>query len=124
MEYPLFGRNAVRSRQGELRRDQQLTIRSERDGHTHVVQLIGELGVDTARAFEDELKRVEATEAREIIVDLSALKSINSDGLRAFIHANARSRRAGNRLMLVRGPDQVHKTFETTGLLPRLPFAD
>lgn len=119
----MFGRNLVQSRQGELRCAQQLTIHSERHGQTHVVELIGELDMQTARAFEDELKRVEATDAQEIIVDLSALKFINSDGLRAFIHANARSRRAGNRLMLVRGPDQVHKTFETSGLLPLLPFA-
>lgn len=80
--------------------------------------------MNTAQAFEDELKRVEGTDAREIIVDLSGLQSIGSDGLKTFIQANARSRRGGNRLMLVRGPDQVQKTFETTGLITRLPFAD
>jgi anti-anti-sigma factor len=103
---------------------QQLTIRSERDGHAHVVRLIGELDMHTAQAFEDELKRVEATAAREIIVDLSGLRFIGSDGLKVFIQANARSRRGGNRLMLMRGPDDVHKIFETAGLLTRLPFAD
>jgi len=113
LEYALFRRAA-----------QQLTIRSQRDGHAHVLQLIGELDMDTARAFEDELKRVEATTAREIIVDLSGLTFIGSDGLKVFIHANARSRLEGNRLTLVRGSDQVHETFETTGLLSRLPFVD
>ncbi|HEX8157092.1 MAG TPA: STAS domain-containing protein [Solirubrobacteraceae bacterium] len=106
------------------RAPQQLTIRSEREGHAHVVRLIGELDMDTAPAFDDELKRVEATAAREIVVDLSGLKFIGSDGLKVFIHANARARSGHHRLKLVRGSDQVDKTFETTGLLTRLPFAD
>jgi anti-sigma B factor antagonist len=113
LEYALFRRAA-----------QQLTIRSQRDGHAHVVQLTGELDMDTAQAFEDELERVEATTAREIIVDLSGLKFIGSDGLKVFIHASARSRRQGNRLKLVRGPDHVHEAFETSGLVSHLPFVD
>lgn len=103
---------------------QLLTIRSERDGHAHVVRLLGELDMYTAQAFENELKRVEATAAREIIVDLSGLTFIGSDGLKVFIQANARSRRGSNRLVLKRGPDDVHQIFETAGLLTRLPFAD
>ena len=88
-----------------------------------MVRLIGELDMNTAQAFENELKRVEATAAREIIVDLSGLEFIGSDGLKVFIHASARSRNGRHRLKLVRGSDQVDRTFETTGLLTRLPFA-
>ena len=65
---------------------------------------------------------MEASDAREIIVDLSGLTFIGSDGLKVFIHANARSRQSGNRLMLVRGSDEVQSTFEMSGLLSRLPF--
>jgi anti-anti-sigma factor len=120
----MFRQHAVHSREGDLVCiAEQLTIRSERDGHAHVVELVGELDVHSAKVFEDELKRVEATDAREIIVDLSGLTSIGYDGLKVFIHANARSRSEANRLRLVRGPDRVQKTFETTGLLSRLPFA-
>jgi len=120
----MFRQHDVHSREGDLLCiADQLTMCSERDGHTHVIQLVGELDVRTAEVFEDELKRVEGTDARKIIVDLSELRSIGYDGLKVFIHANARSRGNGNRLTLVRGPDNVHKTFETTGLLSRLPFA-
>jgi anti-anti-sigma factor len=119
----MFRQHAVHSREGDLLcLSEQLTIRSERDGHSHVVQLVGELDVHSAKAFEDELKRVESTDAREIVVDLSGLNSIGYDGLKVFIHANARSRSEGNRLRLMRGPDRVQQTFETTGLLSRLPF--
>jgi anti-anti-sigma factor len=102
----------------------QLTIRSERDGQAHVVQLVGELDIHTARSVDDELKRVEATDVQEIIVDLRGLDSIGADGLKTFIHASARSRCGGTRLRLLRGRDEVQKTFETAGLLSRLPFVD
>jgi anti-anti-sigma factor len=120
----MFRQHVVRSREGDLLcASEQLIVRSERDGHAHVVELIGELDMHTAAVFEDELKRVEGTDAQKIIVDLRGLKWIGSDGLKTFIHANARSRRDGNRLVLVRGADHVQKIFETTGLLSRLPFA-
>jgi anti-sigma B factor antagonist len=120
----MFRPHAVHPEEGELvRGPQRLAIRSERNGHAHVLHLIGELDMSTAKAFEDELKRVEATDATEIVVDLSGLKFIGSDGLKAFIHASARSRLGDNRLRLVRGPDAVQKTFETSGLVSRLPFA-
>ena len=121
----MFRPHAVQPQEGELiRSPQRLAIRSKRTGAVHVVQLIGELDMSTAQEFEDELKRVEATDATEIIVDLSGLKFIGSDGLKAFIHASARSRLGDNRLRLVRGPDAVQKTFETSGLVSRLPFAN
>lgn len=101
-----------------------LGIRSRRHGHAHVVQLIGELAMSSAEFAEDELKRVEATDAREIIVDLTGLRFIGCGALRVFVYADARSRRGGKRLVLVRGPDQVQRIFQRTGLLSQLPFAD
>ena len=127
----MFRQHAVHSQEGELLcgpdqlcGSQQLCIHSERVGRVHVVELIGELDMTTAQAFEDELKRVEATDAAEIVVDLSSLTFISADGLKAFIHAAARSRHGDNRLRIVRGPDDVQRTFETSGLASRLPFAD
>jgi anti-anti-sigma factor len=80
--------------------------------------------MDTAQAFEDELKRAEATAAHEVVVDLSGLDFIAADGLKVLIQANARSRGGGKQLVLVRGPQQVQATFEMTGLLSQLPFVD
>jgi anti-sigma B factor antagonist len=121
----MFRPHAVHPQEGELiRSPQRLAIRSKRTGAVHVVQLIGELDMSTAQEFENELKRVEATDVTEIVVDLSGLKFIGSDGLKAFIHASARSRLGDNRLRLVRGPDAVQRTFETSGLVSRLPFAN
>jgi anti-sigma B factor antagonist len=121
----MFRQHTVHSPEGDLLcAPRELVIRSQRDGDVHVVRLIGELDKDSAPRFEAELKRAEATDAQEIIVDLSGLTFIGSDGLKVLIHANARSRDGGNRLVLVRGSDEVQSTFEMSGLLSRLPFDD
>jgi anti-sigma B factor antagonist len=121
----MFRRQAVESREDEvLCARRQLTMRSERVGHVHVIELIGELDMESAPAFDSELKRVERGDAAKIVVDLGGLKFISSDGLKALIHAESRSRNRRYRLRLLRGSDQVQNTFETAGLISRLPFDD
>jgi anti-anti-sigma factor len=101
-----------------------LTIHSERTGRAHLLQPVGELIVDTVRQFEDELKRVEASDAPEICIDLSRVEWVDRSGLKLFIHASARWRERAGGLRLVRGPDAVQRAFRTSGLESRLPFAD
>ena len=105
-------------------RTERLTILSQRDGRAHVLQPVGELAVETVGRFEDELKRVEATDVPEIRVDLSRVDFIDSDGLKLFIKASARCSERAGRLLLVRSSEAVHRAFQTTGLESRLPFAD
>ena len=100
-----------------------LALRSEREGETHVVALLGELDIAGAPALEEELLRVEATDAKEIVVDLSSLDFIDSTGIRLVVMAADRCS-ADSRLTLLRGPKQVHRVFEITDLAKRLPFAD
>jgi anti-sigma B factor antagonist len=120
----MFRQHAVHSPESDLLcAPHEIVTRSQRAEDVHVVQLMGELDKDSAPAFEAELKRVEATDARQIVVDLSGLTFIGSDGLKVFIHANARLR-GTNRLLLVRGNDEVQSTFEVSGLVSRLPFDD
>jgi anti-sigma B factor antagonist len=101
----------------------ELTIASEREGDRHVVTIAGELDVHSAGRLDVELKRVEGTDAREIVVDLGCLEFIDSAGMHVFIRAGARSRSDGDRLVIMRGPDRVHRPFELCGLESRLPFA-
>jgi len=96
-------------------------VQSERAACVHTIALTGALDASTAATLELELMRVEATDAPQIVVDLSALTSIDSEGLKTIIHADSRSRRSG-RLTLVAGSEPVQRTFETTGLGTRLAF--
>jgi anti-anti-sigma factor len=108
----------IRLRPGEL------TISSEREGDVHVIALSGELDLATADELEQELLRVEATDAESIVVDLAGLRFMDSTGVRVMITADTRSRADSQRLALLRGPDAVQRVFELTGVLDLLPFAD
>jgi anti-anti-sigma factor len=101
-----------------------LTISSERDGDLHTLELEGELDVATAPDVEQELKRVEATNAEAIILDLSDLTFIDSTGIRLVLAADRRSRADSNRLTLLRGTAAVRRAFEISGVAPLLSFAD
>jgi len=100
-----------------------LALRSDRDGDAHVIELIGELDLDGAPRLEQELLRVEATDAPSIIVDLRGLEFIDSTGIRLLVMAAERMD-GTSRFVLMRGPKQVHRVFEITDLVDRLPFAD
>ncbi len=97
-------------------------VRSARDGDAHVIAPIGELDIATAPEVQQELERVEATDARSIVLDLSGLTFISTIGIQIVLEAEARSRANGSRLTLLQGPTAVHRAFEISGLLDRLPF--
>lgn len=99
-----------------------MPIRSLRNGDTHVVAPAGELDLDTAHHLEDELARVEATDARTILLDLRGLRLVDSCGIAVVVRASARADDA--RLRILRGSDIVHRPFELSGLAERLPFAE
>ena len=99
-----------------------LAVRSARAGQSHVIELIGELDLAGAPRLEEELRRVEASDAEAIVVDLSGLEFIDSTGIRLLVMASERA--PTGRFSLVRGPQQVHRVFEITDLAHRLPFVD
>jgi len=101
-----------------------LKISSERDGDVHTIALHGELDLATADEVERELRRVEATDARSIVVDLSGLSFMDSTGISVILSADVRSRADSNRLGLVQGPAAVQRVFELSGVVDLLPFAD
>jgi anti-anti-sigma factor len=99
-----------------------LIVRGEHDGDVHIIELVGELDLDGAPRLEEELRAAEAGDATSIVVDLGQLEFIDSTGLRLLVMAADRS--APGRFSLLRGPKQVHRVFEITDMVDRLPFAD
>lgn len=99
-----------------------LEVRSERRADRHVIALTGELDIDGADRVTQELLRAEATDARQIVLDLSGLTFMDSSGIRLIIEADARSRSNGHRLALIRGPRAVQRALEIADLVDRLPF--
>ena len=101
-----------------------LTMTSEREDDVHTIALMGELDLASAPDVEEELMRVEATDAVAIVLDLSALTFLDSTGVRLVLSADARSRADSNRLTLLRGPVAVQRVFEICGIAGLVPFAD
>lgn len=102
----------------------QLSMTSQRDGSVHVIALFGELDLASADTVDRELRRVEATDASSIVVDLSGLTFMDSTGARLVWQADVRSRAGANRLRLARGPRAVQRVFEISGVADKLPFVD
>jgi anti-sigma B factor antagonist len=112
------------SRSEEIMQLGRLEMGSERDGDVHAIDLRGELDLRNADDVERELTRVEATDVRSIILDLSGLTFVDSTGIRLVLQAQQRSQRDGNRLVLLRAPANVQRVFAMTGIEDMLAFAD
>src|SRR5215212_3472238 len=75
------------------------------------VALRGELDLEHAYTFDEELRRVEAARPDVLVLDLSELAFMDSCGLARLLAAHKRSRSAGRRLLLVRGSKVVQRLF-------------
>ena len=92
-----------------------LTV-EELDGDAVRVALHGELDLEHAYTFDAELRRLEERGARKIVLDLRELGFIDSCGLARLLAAHRRGRRAGRRVVLVRGSAAVQKLFALTAV--------
>ena len=119
------GRQRGQPTRGEqLKTVGELTMSSQREGDVHSVCVVGELDLATVDSVEQELERVEATDAGLIVLDFSGLTFVDSTGIRLAVRAHARSHANGERLSLRRGPAGVQRAFELCGVDRVLPFAD
>jgi anti-sigma B factor antagonist len=77
------------------------------------VRLAGELDIATAPRLE-RLLREPRLQARVIVLDLRDLAFMDSSGVHAIVDASVRSRRAGRRMLLLRGRPGVDRVFTLT----------
>lgn len=95
----------------------------EQEGLT-VVTLHGELDISEASKVEAQLEIEERKQPPILVLDLSPLSFLDSSGIRLVLEADMRARRDGRRLVVVRGPEQVHRVFMIALLDKRLEFVD
>src|SRR4051812_49882293 len=94
-----------------------LTIARSKDDVVKIA-LRGELDLEHAYTFDEELRRVEALEPKCICLDLRELSFLDSCGLARLVAARRRARRGGHRLLLVTGPPPGPRPFPPTGRRP------
>src|SRR6201995_1733746 len=79
------------------------------------IALHGELDLAHAYTFDGELRQVEAGRPACVVLDLRELTFLDSCGLARLLAARRRARRAGHRLLLVRGPAALQGVFVLCG---------
>jgi anti-sigma B factor antagonist len=92
--------------------------------HQACIELSGELDLAGAMLVELVLRRAERAAMPILLLDLSALHFIDLSGLRLVLEADARARRRGLRLVLLRPPPEAFSVFALTGVDERLTFLD
>src|SRR3954453_358680 len=75
------------------------------------IALRGELDLAHAYTFDEGLRRVEESRPSCVVLDLRQLTFLDSCGLARLLAARRRARRAGHRLLLLRGPAAIQRLF-------------
>lgn len=102
--------------------DLTIEVKSAPDAHT--VALSGEADLLGAPKLEAALKDACHGQAGLVVIDLSGLTFIDSSGLHALVAGHELCRARGQDLRIVRGPANVQRLFELTGVNEVLPFCD
>lgn len=84
----------------------------------------GELDIVTAPQLEQAVGEATSEPVSELVLDLREVTFMDSSGLRALAHANVKAEQAGTTLSIWRGPRQIERVLEISGLGPLLPLAD
>jgi anti-sigma B factor antagonist len=89
-----------------------------------VISVTGELDLASSPALEQQLERLAPTDTALVIVDLRALEFMDSTGLSVLVRADQRAQEHNQRLVLVKGPQQVQRLLTLTGVEERLTLVD
>jgi anti-anti-sigma factor len=93
----------------------RLTIEPLAGGAVRVA-LRGELDLEHAYGFDEELRRVEGGTPPCVVLDLRGLSFLDSAGLARLLAARRRAQRARRRLLLVRGGPAIQRLFAITAV--------
>jgi anti-anti-sigma factor len=99
-------------------------LRVARNGRSVHLAPSGELDIATTPELEQALADATADGVVDIVLDLRELTFMDSTGLRALAQANSRAGESGIALSIVRGPRQIERVLEISGLGAMLPLVD
>jgi anti-anti-sigma factor len=100
----------------------QLVVERAPDGDRLVLKLRGELDLASAGSLESELQAAASDGFRDLVIDLSGLAFMDSTGIGLLVRAQVAAQENQHKLSLRRGPAQVQRVLEITGLADRMPF--
>jgi anti-sigma B factor antagonist len=93
-------------------------VEVRREGARTIVAPSGEIDLGSAGQLRSALQR--AREDGPLVLDLRDVTFMDSVGLGLVIEEHRRAEREGGDFRLRRGPENVQRLFDMTGLAPRL----
>jgi anti-anti-sigma factor len=99
----------------------ELTVQHMGTGSVSV-RLRGALDLAYAYRFDDELRHAERDASSCLILDLRELDFVDSAGMSRILAARRRARRAGRRLVLVRGSKAVQRFLQLAALTEHFEY--
>ncbi len=111
-------------KQGKARLEERtFCVESERKDAVEHVRVLGEMDLAVVGELDSEMRRAEATDAREIELDLDKLEFLDASGLRLLLDLNRRSQDNGGRLRIrAASSPHVRRVLEMTGVGEQLPI--
>ena len=98
-----------------------LTLKMHQVGSATVVRVCGSAGIDEADKLRRELEKLAAEETPLIVLDLSDMEFICSQGLGAIITGHLKCRHHKGQIKLVNPRPAVRQLLETTRLTKLFP---
>jgi anti-sigma B factor antagonist len=80
------------------------------------VKLVGELDISNVERFEQDLMNLEHPRPARIVLDLRAVRFIDSTGLSLLLNADARARRQSRHVTIVSGTGPARRIMRTVAL--------
>ena len=105
-----------------MQTDFRVEMRTE--GQATVVGVAGELDLASSPELEQQLEQFYASDNELLVIDLRGLEFMDSTGLSVIVSAHQKLIDAGQRLIIVRGPQQVQRLLDLTGVAERLELVD
>jgi anti-sigma B factor antagonist len=99
-----------------------LTVRASVEDGQRCIELFGELDIAGVEALRAAIEDAAEGEETDVVLDMSGLAFMDSSGLRSILLAAQRLAQAERTFGIVKGPPAVHRVFELTGAVHRLPF--
>ena len=105
-----------------MQNDFRVDVRAE--GRAAIIVVIGELDLASSPELEQQLDQVWRSDADQLVLDLRGLEFMDSTGLSIIVGAHQRVAETGRKLSVVKGPPQVQRLLDLTGVSERLQLVD
>lgn len=102
----------------------QFRVEVRNEGRAAIISVSGELDLASGQQLEQALEGISDRSAELVVIDLRQLDFMDSTGLSIIVKAHQRYQEQGRELGLVRGPAQVQRLLDLTGVAERLQLVD